>query len=90
MLPKNRMPTHPGEILRAEFLEPLEMSQTQLAEKMGVPIKRINSLVSGKRGMTPETALLLSGVFKTSPEFWMNLQVSHDLAVAAEKMARAH
>ena len=89
MIPKNRIPTHPGEILLEEFLLPMEMSQTQLAEAMDVPIQRINTLVSGKRGITPETAILLSRVFKTSPEFWMNLQAVHDLAIAEQKMAHA-
>ena len=89
MIPKNRIPTHPGEILLEEFLLPKEMSQTQLAEAMGVPIQRINTLVSGKRGVTPETAILLSRVFKTNPEFWMNLQAGYDLAIAEQKMAHA-
>ena len=87
MIPNNRIPTHPGEILLEEFLVPMEMSQTQLAEAMGVPIQRVNTLVSGKRGVTPETAILLSRVFKTSPEFWMNLQACYDLAIAEQKMA---
>lgn len=87
MIPKNRTPAHPGEILIEEFLKPMEISQTQLAEKMGVPIQRINTLISGKRGITPETAILLSRIFKTSPEFWMNLQAGYDLAVAEQKMA---
>lgn len=89
MIPKNRIPTHPGVILLEEFLVPMEMSQTQLAEAMGVPIQRINTLVSGKRGVSPETAILLSRVFKTTPEFWMNLQAAHDLALAEQKMAHA-
>ena len=89
MIPKNRIPTHPGEILLEEFLLPMEMSQTQLAEAMDVPIQRINTLVSGKRGITPETAILLSRVLKTSPEFWMNLQAGHDLVIAEQKMTHA-
>ena len=89
MIPKNRIPTHPGEILLEEFLVPLEMSQTQLAAAIHVPIQRINTLISGKRGITPETAILLSRVLKTSPEFWMNLQAMHDLAIAEQKMAHA-
>ena len=87
MIPNNRTPTHPGEILFEEFLLPRGMSQTQLAEKMDVPIQRINTLVSGKRGITPETAILLSRVLKTSPECWMNLQTGYDLAIAEHKMA---
>ncbi len=79
MLPKNRKPTHPGEILLEEFLKPSEMTQLQLAEQMKVPVQRINTLINGKRGITPETAILLSRVFKNTAEFWMNLQVNYDL-----------
>ena len=74
MVPKNRKPTHPGEILLEEFLKPLGMSQVELAGKMGVPIQRVNTLINGKRDMTAETAVLLSRVLKTTSEFWMNLQ----------------
>jgi addiction module HigA family antidote len=79
MLPKNRPPAHPGEILLTEFLQPNALSQQALAERLGVPVQRVNTLVNGKRGVTPETALLLARVFDTSPEFWMNLQTQHDL-----------
>ena len=79
MIPKKRMPTHPGEILAEEFIKPMSLSQTGLAEKMGVPVQRINTLVRGRRDMTPETAILLSRVLGTSPEFWMNLQMTLDL-----------
>ena len=89
MIPKKRIPAHPGEILLEEFLTPMSMTQTQLAKAMNVPIQRVNTLVSGKRGITPETAILLSIVLKTSPEFWMNLQAGHDLAIAEQKMAHA-
>ncbi|MBU1086551.1 MAG: HigA family addiction module antidote protein [Candidatus Omnitrophica bacterium] len=75
---EKRVPAHPGEILLEEFLNPMAMTQTQLAKDMGVPIQRINTLVIGKRGITPETAILLSIILKTSPEFWMNLQAGHD------------
>lgn len=84
MLPKNRPPTAPGEILREEFLEPMAMTQMELAKRMGVPIQRINTLIAGKRGITPETAILLSSVLKTSPQFWMNLQTNLDLWVAQQ------
>jgi len=80
MLPENRTATHPGEILLHEFLEPLAQTQKALAEHLGVPIQRINELVRGKRGVTPETAWLLSQALGTSPEFWMNLQANHDLS----------
>lgn len=79
MLPKNRPPTHPGEMLQEEFLTPMGMSQTALAEKMGVPVQRINTLINGKRGMTAETAILLSEVFGNSEQFWMNIQTNCDL-----------
>ena len=79
MLPKNRIPTHPGEILLEEFLKPLGVSQVALAEHLDIPIQRINELVRGKRGVTPETAWLLAGALGTTPEFWINLQANHDL-----------
>lgn len=81
MLPENRIPTHPGEVLNEEFLKPLGLTQVALAEHLGVPVQRINELVRGKRGVTPETAWLLAGAFGTTPDFWMTLQTSHDLAV---------
>lgn len=87
MLPKHRKPTHPGEILFEEFLKPKGMSQAKLAEKMGVSVQRVNTLINEKRDVTPETAILLSQVFGTSPEFWMSLQSAHDLFLARQEMA---
>ncbi|HEX9576620.1 MAG TPA: HigA family addiction module antitoxin [Myxococcales bacterium] len=87
MPPTNRPPTHPGDILFAEFLEPMGISQQALADQLGVPIQRINTLVNGKRGVTPETAILLARFFETSPEFWMNLQTQHDLWMARRALA---
>jgi len=80
MLPRKRVPTHPGEVLSEEFLKPLGLSQVALAEHLRVPVQRINEVVKGKRGVTPETAWLLSAAFKTTPEFWLTLQSNHDLA----------
>jgi len=80
MLPKKRTTTHPGEILLHEFLEPLELSQSEFARHLEVPIQRINELIRGKRGVTPDTAWLLSKALGTSPEFWMNLQISYELS----------
>ncbi len=80
MLPKNRIPTHPGVILQAEFLEPLGLTQVALAAHLGVPVQRVNELVRGKRGITPQTAWLLAQTFDTSPQFWVHLQTAHDLA----------
>lgn len=85
MLPTNRVPTHPGEILLEDFLKPLGMTQVALADHLGIPIQRINELVRGRRGVTPETAWLLAGAFGTTPEFWVNLQSNHDLARSRPK-----
>ena len=79
MLPKNRIPTHPGEILLEEFLNPLGLTQVALAKHLGVSVQRINELVKGKRGVSPETAWLLAQAFGTTPEFWINQQTAHDL-----------
>ena len=81
MLPENRIPTHPGEILQEQFLEPLGLTQVALAHHLGVPVQRINEIVRGKRGVTPETAWLLAQAFDTTPEFWIALQTNHDLVV---------
>ncbi len=89
MIPKYRTPTHPGEILLIEFLKPLGLSQAELARKLNASVQRVNSLVHGKRDMTAETAILLSHVLKTSPEFWMNLQVTYDLYQAQRTLNRA-
>jgi antitoxin HigA-1 len=79
MLPKNRISTHPGEILNEEFLKPTGITQSVFAEHIGVPFQRINEVVNGKRGITPETAWLFSEAFGTTPEFWTNLQAAYDL-----------
>ena len=80
MLPRNRVPTHPGEVLQVEFLSPVGMSQVALAGHIGVPVQRINEIIRGKRGVTPETAWLFAQAFGTTPELWLNLQAAHDLA----------
>ena len=80
MIPENRIPTHPGVILSQEFLAPLGITQVAFAAHLGVPVQRINELIRGKRGVTPETAWLLSEALSTTPEFWLNLQTAHDLA----------
>ena len=81
MIPENRIPTHPGEILLEEFLKPLDITQVALARHLGIPTQRINEIVRGKRGVTPETAWLLSQALGTTPELWLNLQMQHDLAL---------
>ncbi len=80
MRPSNRVPTHPGEILLQEFLLPLGMTQVAFAAHIGVPVQRINEIIRGKRGVTPETAWLFAQALGTTPEFWLNLQSAHDLA----------
>ncbi len=82
MIPNRRTATHPGEVLLEEFLKPLGMSQTKLARKLGIPVNRVNEIVRGKRGVTADTAWKLAGVFRCSPEFWMNLQTVYDLSRA--------
>jgi addiction module HigA family antidote len=74
-----RPPTHPGEMLRAEFLEPLALSQAEAARRMGISTNRLNELVRGKRGVTAATALRLADLLGTSPEFWLNLKTAWDL-----------
>lgn len=88
MLPKNRTPPSPGEILKEEFLKPMGLTQVELAKRMGVPIQRLNTVVTGKRAVTAETAILLAGVLGTSPNFWMNLQTNLDLWRAAHELAK--
>ena len=80
MLPENRIPTYPGEILLEEFLIPMGLSQVAFARHIGVPVKRINEIVRGKNGVNPGTAWLFAQAFDTIPEFWINLQSAYDLA----------
>src|ERR1700747_2029344 len=88
MLPNFRIATHPGTILEEEFLRPLCLTQAKLARALHIPLHRINEMVRGKRGITPQTALLLAAHFGNSPEFWMNLQTAYDLTKAMEEMRR--
>jgi addiction module HigA family antidote len=78
-IPTHRQPTHPGVMLREEFLIPLGISQSKLAEAIHVPFQRVNEIVRGCRGVTPSTALRLSKYFNTTPDFWLNLQMTFDL-----------
>ena len=89
MIPTHRAPTHPGEMLLEEFLRPLRLTQVDVAERMGISLNRLNELIRGKRGVTADTALRLAKVFKTSPEFWMNLQAAWDLYHAKRALAAA-
>lgn len=85
MIPK-RKPTAPGEILSEEFLKPLEMTQLELARKIGKSTKEVSLIVNGKMGITATWALLLSEVFKTNPEFWTNLQSRVKIYEAMQKL----
>lgn len=82
MLPTNRIASHPGKILLEEFLQPSGMTQADLARRLKISTNRLNEIVNEKRGISAETALLLAGFFKTTPEFWMNLQVAYELTRA--------
>lgn len=79
-------PVHPGEILMEEFLQPLELSQYQLAKELSVPARRINEIVHGERRITSDTALRLARFFGTSERFWMNLQARYDLEVERDRL----
>lgn len=78
-LPKNRPPIHPGEILREEFLIPMEITQSELADRLGIPFQRVNQICREKRSVTPDTALRLAKFFDTSVDLWLNLQLVWDL-----------
>jgi addiction module HigA family antidote len=86
-VPTHRAPTHPGEMLREEFLIPMGLTQHQLAKGIRVPYQRINELVNARRGVTPSTALRLAKFFGVSPDFWMNLQLRWDLYHAQQAEA---
>src|SRR6266436_5977232 len=81
-------PVHPGEILLTEFLEPLGVSQYQLAKAVDVPARRINEIVHGQRRISADTALRLSRYFGTSERFWLNLQARYDLEVEKDRLGR--
>ena len=85
MIPKNRAPTHPGEMLLEEFLKPAGLTQKAFAHHIGWTCAKLNEIIHGKRGITPETALDLGDVFGMEADFWMNLQKDHDLYKAKQK-----
>lgn len=85
-------PVHPGEVLLEEFLQPMGLSQNQLALSIRVPARRINEIIHGKRRITADTALRLAHYFSMSPQFWLGLQMDYDLDIAedtlGERLAR--
>lgn len=86
MANRNLAPVHPGEVLNEEFLIPMSLSQNRLARDIGVPPRRINEIVLGKRKITADTALRLARYFDMSPQFWLGLQMDHDLDVETDKL----
>ncbi|MDD3148077.1 MAG: HigA family addiction module antitoxin [Candidatus Riflebacteria bacterium] len=88
-VPRYGPPTHPGEMLLEDFLKPLDMSQSELAQRLGVSYPRINELIHGKRGMTPDTALRLEKLLGMEAQFWLNLQQAWDLYHAVHSPAMA-
>ncbi len=88
-LPTHRPPTHPGKMLMEEFLKPLAISQTEFADRIGVSYPRLNELIHGKRGVTPDTALRLARVLGMSADFWLGLQQDWDVWHALRSKAAA-
>ncbi len=87
-IPTHGPPSHPGEMLLEEFLNPMGLSQRDLADGIRVPYQRVNELVNARRGVTPATALRLAKYFGTTPDLWMNLQLRWDLYHAQVAEAR--
>lgn len=85
MIVLKRKPTHPGEVLKRDFLEPLGMTQSQLAKEIHTTFRTINEIVNEKRNISPEMAVRLSRYFETSAELWLNLQSQYDLYIVTEK-----
>jgi addiction module HigA family antidote len=88
LVPSDRVPTHPGEMLLEEFLVPMNLTQRELAKALHVPYQRVNELINGRRGITPGTALRLARYFDVTPSFWLNLQLRWDLYHAMRAEAR--
>lgn len=88
MSDKKLTPIHPGEVLLEEFLKPMGLSQNRLAIAIGVPARRINEIVLGKRRVSADTALRLGRYFEMSPQFWLGLQMDYDLDVEEDKLGK--
>ncbi len=87
MSTKKIQPIHPGEILIEEFIKPMGLSQNRLANDIGVPPRRINEIVHGKRRITADTALRLAHYFNMSPQFWLGLQMDYDLDIEEDRLS---
>jgi addiction module HigA family antidote len=88
-IPTNRTPSHPGEMLLEEFLNPMGLTQRALADAIHVPYQRVNDIVNGRRGITPSTALRLAKYFNMTPDFWMNVQLRWDMYFAQQDELKA-
>ena len=88
MLPTHRPPTHPGEMLLREFLEPLGVSQAEAARRMNIPFQRLNAIVNGRRAVSAETALLLEALTRWDAQIWLTLQAKWDLWQALHARGR--
>jgi antitoxin HigA-1 len=82
---KKLKPVHPGEILGEDFMKPYKLSMNKLALHLRVPVTRIADIVAERRGITPDTALRLGRYFKTTPQFWLNLQTKYDLEITEDE-----
>lgn len=89
VLALERPPTHPGEVLREEFLKPAGLTQVEAARRMKIPLNRLNEIIRGRRGITAATALRLATLLNTSAELWLGLQNDWDLWHAAEDLRKA-
>ena len=87
MKTKKIKPIHPGEILLEEFLKPMSLSKNRLANDIGVPPRRINEIIHGKRRITADTAIRLAHYFKMSPQFWLGLQMDYDLDIEEDRLS---
>lgn len=89
VLDLKRPPTPPGEMLLEEYLRPANLTQSAAAERMSIPLNRLNEIIRGRRAITADTAIRLGRLLKMSPEFWMAIQADWDLWHAAHAMRRA-
>lgn len=87
-MPKKLAPIHPGEVLLHDFLEPLGLSQYRVAHDIGVPPRRLNEIIHGSRAITADTALRLARYFGMTPQFWLTLQMNHDVELERDRLGR--
>lgn len=83
---KKMPPIHPGEILKCDLMEPVGLNQNKLAQDLHIPVRRVKDIILGKRSINADTALRLARYFKTSPQFWLGLQMDYDLDIAEDEV----